>query len=408
MTSKLPSLNVKNGLLLSLAGLFIWAAPWLIYGPEIAVVEVRQADLVQSLVASGRVVSPHRIDIGVQVTAQVAAVPVSEGAQVKAGQVLLVLVSKESRAALDQALHSQAQAQIRWEQMALLQTPLAEETRVQTQLSLDNAQRQLERNALLQQQGIISMAAQEDAERAYRLAQSQQLAAQYQLRNVQVGGAERAAVHAAWWSARAAVQNAQARLAYTQVSAPVAGILIARNVEPGDVVQAGKALMVLAPVGSVQLVLQIDEKNLRFLRLKQQALASVDAFEDKRFAAEVVFINPRIDPLRGSVEVKLDVHNPPAYLREDMTVSVDMDVDRRPKALVLPMKSVHDLTSPQPWVGVVREGRVRHQLLQLGLFSGGVVQVLKGLERGEQVVASSTTVFTDQARVRPVPEVLRP
>ena len=402
MAFKLASFKYKYLLVLLFLGTLAWAAPWLVYGPEVTVVHVRQADLVQSLVASGRVMSPHRMDIGVQVTAQVAAVPVAEGEQVKAGQVLMVLVSNESRAALNQALHAQAQAQIRWQQMSQLQTPVAEEVRRQAQLNVANAKHNVERNALLFDQGFVSIAGKEDAERGLQLAESQLQTAQHQLLSVQAGGTERAAAQATWLTAQAAAQSAQARLAYTRVTAPAAGVLIARNVEPGDVVQAGKALMVLSPHGAVQIVLQIDEKNLRYLRLNQKALASADAFPDQRFDAVMAFINPSVDPLRGSVEVKLNVIHPPEYLRQDMTVSVDMEIDRRQQALLIPMTAVHGLSSMHPWVHVVRNGRVVAQALVLGLSSAGVVQILSGLQQGEQVVSPANPNLAAQARVRTV------
>lgn len=338
MAFKLSNFPYKYLVLLLLLGLVVWAMPWLIHGPQVTVVEARRADLVQSLVASGRVESPHRVEVGVQMTAQVASVLVSEGDQ------------------------------------------------------------------LLFKQGFISVAAQEDADRALQLATSQQQTAELQLKSVQAGGSERTAIQAAWMAAQDAALSAPARLSYTQVTAPVAGTLIARHVEPGDMVQAGKALLVLSPKGQVQLVLQIDEKNLRFLRLKQSALASADAYEDQRFDAEVVFINPSVDPLRGSVEVKLNVLHPPGYLREDMTVSVDMAVDRRENALLLPMSAVHDLHN-RAWVNVVRGGRVVAQPLQLGLGSGGVVQVLSGVTPGEQVIASTLPSWKPQTRVRPVVQV---
>jgi HlyD family secretion protein len=68
--------------------------------------------------------------------------------------------------------------------------------------------------------------------------------------------------------------------------------------------------MVLSPKADMQLVLQIDEKNLNLLRLNQAAWASADAYPDQKFDAELVYINPRVDPLRGSVEVKLAVPKP--------------------------------------------------------------------------------------------------
>jgi HlyD family secretion protein len=84
MAFKLSNFPYKYLVLLLLLGLVVWAMPWLIHGPQVTVVEVRRADLVQSLVASGRVESPHRVEVGVQMTAQVASVLVSEGDQVLA------------------------------------------------------------------------------------------------------------------------------------------------------------------------------------------------------------------------------------------------------------------------------------------------------------------------------------
>jgi HlyD family secretion protein len=408
MNLHFASFKYKYLLLPFIVGLLVWLAWAWWYGPEVMVVKVQRADLIRSLVASGRVINPHRVDIGVQLTAQVDSIPVNEGDQVQAGQVLMTLVSHDTRAALNQALYTQEQAQIRWQQMAWLQTPLAEQAKVQTQLQLTNAQRNVERNELLFKQGFISVAAREDADRALQLARSQQETAQHQLNSVQAGGSERAAAHAAWMSAQAAARNAQARLAFTQVKAPVSGTLIAREVEAGDVVQAGKILMVLSPQGQVQVVLQIDEKNLRYLRLNQKAWVSADAFADQRFDAILAFINPSVDPLRGSVEVKLDVNSPPDYLRQDMTVSVDLEIDRRDKALLMPASAVHDMASAQPWVNVVRDGRVVRQPLQLGLVSGGQVQVLVGLEQGESVVSSSAMIFKELSRVRALTEMEKP
>ena len=157
--------------------------------------------------------------------------------------------------------------------------------------------------------------------------------------------------------AHANLETAESRLGYATISAPRDGVLITRNVERGAVVQPGKALLVLAPAGEMQLVLQIDERNLGKISLGQKALASADAYPDQRFAAVVSYINPGIDISRASVEVKLTVADPPDYLRQDMTVSVDIEVAARDNTLVLPTRSVHDVLSGQPWVLGIKDGR---------------------------------------------------
>jgi HlyD family secretion protein len=203
--------------------------------------------------------------------------------------------------------------------------------------------------------------------------------------------------------ARASLVVARARLAYTTIAAPSDGVLIARDVERGDVVQPGKALMVLSPAGETQLVLQIDERNLGRLSLGQKALASADAFPAQRFAAELVYINPGVDAQRGTVEVKLRVPQPPAYLRQDMTVSVDIEIERRPAALALRTEAVHDVSTAEPWVLIVHQGRAERRPVKLGLRGEGWVELLAGPAEGERIVAASDGRVRAGQRVRAMP-----
>ncbi len=178
-------------------------------------------------------------------------------------------------------------------------------------------------------------------------------------------------------------------------------MLITRNVERGAVVQPGKALLVLAPSGETQLVLQIDERNLGKLSLGQKALASADAYPDQRFAAVVSYINPGIDITRASVEVKLTVSDPPDYLRQDMTVSVDIEVAAKDNTLVLPIRSVHDVLSGQPWVLGIKNGRAAKRPVRLGLRGNTQLEIVDGMAEGDVAIPLNAGVLTGQ-RVRAV------
>ncbi len=184
------------------------------------------------------------------------------------------------------------------------------------------------------------------------------------------------------------------------IRAPVDGTLIGRNVEAGDVVQPGKELMALAPAGETQVVVQIDEKNLSQLQIGQQALGSADAYPQQRFAAELFYINPGIDALRGSVEVKLRVRDPPDYLRQDMTASVDIEVGRRANALSIPSGAVFDAAGAQPWVLLVNHHVAVRRPVKLGLKGEGRVEVVEGLAAGDLVVAAAGSGVTPGQRVR--------
>jgi HlyD family secretion protein len=158
--------------------------------------------------------------------------------------------------------------------------------------------------------------------------------------------------------------------------------------------------MVLSPAGETQLVVQIDEKNLALLAVGQSALASADAYPNRRFAAELVYINPGVDAQSGSVQVKLRVPQPPAYLLQDMTVSVDIQVARRAQAVLVPAEAMHDDPANGAWVLRVNGGRAHRQAVQLGVRSGGVVEVLQGVQPGDRLVPAAEARVRDGSRVR--------
>ena len=379
-----------------------WLGPRLVLGPEVPVATVVQRDFVQSVVASGHVETPHRVTIGTQVVGNVQRVPVSEGQSVVAGQVLLELERSELQAAAAQADMAVAQAQARLRQLREVQAPVAEQALRQAELNRDNARAQLRRNVDLFGQGFIGQAALDDAQKALDLSEAQWRSAQSQLATARPSGSDYAVAEAALAQAGASAAAARSRLAYTTIVAPVSGTLIDREVEPGDVVQPGKALMVLSPAGATQLVVAIDEKNLQLLALGEPAEASADAYPAQRFAATLAYINPGIDAQRGSVEVKLDVPRPPAYLRQDMTVSVEIRVATRPHAVLVPSDAVYDADAARPWVLKVEGGRARRQPIRLGLHSGGMGEVLDGLKAGDLVVSTNVADVGEGSRLRPV------
>ena len=185
---------------------------------------------------------------------------------------------------------------------------------------------------------------------------------------------------------------ALSRLGYATIAAPRAGVLISRNVEQGTIAKPGDMLMVLAPDGETQIGMAIDERNLAKLALGRKATVSADAYADKRFAATVSYINPAVDITRASVEVKLTVADPPDYLRQDMTVSVDIEVARAENALVVPGSFVHETLSAKPWVLAIRDGRAVRSSVRIGLTGASQVQILEGLADGEAVLPALSTV----------------
>jgi HlyD family secretion protein len=373
-----------------------------ILGKPVEAHEAIRGDLVQTVVASGRIITPQRLSVGATVTERVARIPVSEGQKVRKGDILIELDDKDERAALEQSRASVAQAEAKVRQLRELALPAAEQTLVQAQATAVQARAQFDRMKALRERGFVVQSQLDDAQRALDIAESQLRSARLQVETNKPTGSDFALAQTALDQARANLRMAQVKLEQTVIRAPVDGVLIARNVEGGDVAQPGKDLMVLAPAGETQVDVMIDERQLSRLALGQKALGSADAFPNQRFAAELVYINPAVDPLRGSVEVKLRVPEPPAYLVQDMTASVDIEVARRADTVYVPTETVRDANGAKPWVLAIRGFRAVRQPVKLGLRGDGRIEILDGAEAGDRLIPATNALVKAGQRVRAV------
>ena len=186
-------------------------------------------------------------------------------------------------------------------------------------------------------------------------------------------------------------------MAQLALLAPTDARVLLRAVEPGQIVQPGKALLSLALAGPTQLVAQVDERFLDQLQTGQSATVVADAFAAQRFAARVLSIAPAVDAQRGAIEVKFVLEGgAPTYLREDMTLSVEVETARRDNALVLPLA----LLRAQDTVLVLQDGRAQLRKLRLGLRTLDAVEVLDGLAAGEVVLQGSALQPGQRVRTR--------
>lgn len=383
-----------------LAGALVGGWAWW-RGPQVEVLEMQRAPLVRTLQFSARVATLSRVDVGSTLTGRVARVMVREGAQVNAGDVLVELESDELRAALAQAGAAQQQAQAALRGRRGSGRTTAQAALAQADATQRAAAAALSRADQLVAQGFYSAAQLDDARRAAAVAQAQASSARAQVQASQDAGTDVAQAQAQLDVARAAVGAAQARLAQTRLLAPADARVLHRAVEPGQIVQPGKALLSLALAGPTQLVAQVDERFLDQLRPEQNAAVVADAFPGQRFAARVLSLAPAVDAQRGAIEVKFELTGtPPAFLREDMTLSVEVETGRRDAALVLPQSALRPPlagtanTAEQSAqnvrdVWMIQSGRLQLRSVHLGLNTLGAVEVLDGLTEGEQVLLRS-------------------
>jgi HlyD family secretion protein len=386
-----------------MAALLVLSLGWTVWrAPRVDSVSVASAPLVRSVQFSARLSTLSRVEVGSAITARVESVAVREGAMVRAGQALVTLESTEVRAALAQSQATVEQARSRLEGLRLSGRTQAAASVQQSEATWTLALADLARVRQLVSQGFVSGARVDEAERSLSVAEAQRRAAFAQAQALEDSGTEIAQAQAALDVARAAAATAKARVDLTVIRAPADAQVLSRTVETGQVVQPGRVLLALAVAGPTLLKAQADERFLSDLQPGQSAHVVADAFTGQPFMAEVQSIAPLVDAQRGAVEVTLAVRPPmPTFLRQDMTLSVQVETARKSQALVLPLAVLRGPvreTAATAWV--LHEGRVQERGLRLGLRNLESVEVLEGLSTGETVVVGEGVRPGERARAR--------
>ncbi|MFA9410736.1 MAG: efflux RND transporter periplasmic adaptor subunit [Deltaproteobacteria bacterium] len=355
-------------------------------GPRVdAITPVRQP-MVQTIVTSGRVVQRRQSKLGAMIPGTVAEVGVEDGDRVEAEALLVRLADEDALANLAEAEASVSEAEARLARVQGVGRRMAEQALRLATIEARQAEVEFQRQQALAGTGAVSELSFERARRDRDQARSRRISASLEVAAAAPKGSDVAVSAAALSRAQARLTAAQVAVEQTRIRAPLPGVVLKRHVEPGEVVQPGDAIVTFAGDGPLQVRIQPDESNLALLRLGQHALVSSEAFPEQRLGASISRIAPSVDPVRGTVEVDLDIEDE-TDLRPDMTMTVEIEVGRTSSALVVPSWAIRDLGSDRPWVMIAKEGEARRRDVELGLEGDDVVEVVSGLSTDDRVLS---------------------
>ncbi len=199
-------------------------------------------------------------------------------------------------------------------------------------------------------------------------------------------------------NAGVALREGQLRLSYADIRAPLAGVVMRRSVERGDLVRSNDVVFVVADLEPLQARIRVPEKRMSQVHPGQEARITVDSAPGRVFAAMVRMISPGVDPASGTVKVTLDV-DPDGALRPGMFATVRIVTDSQNDALIVPKKALV-LETDEDDVFVVRDGKAERVRVELGYTDGDRVQILAGLQQGDQVITVGHEGLKDNAAVR--------
>jgi len=324
----------------------------------------------------GTVRARNTASVSSRIMAYVRDVRVNQGDMVRAGQVLVTLDSKDLDTVQRQATEAQREAQ-------------SAEAEVESAIRAANAQRELAQVTFDRMKGLFekkSISNQEfdEAQAKLRLAQAQ----------LEMAEAKRKQLEARIAQAGEQVQSAGIQQGYAQITAPFAGVVSEKRVEPGNLATPGAPLLLIEQTGSYRLEVPLDESLLPSVKRGAAVEVRLEAL-DKTVRATVSEIVPAVDAVTRTVTVKLDLPGV-ANLRSGMSGRASFGAGAA-RVAVVPATAVRSEGSLQ-MAFVVDGGVARTRMVTLGERRGDVVQVLSGLKEGEEVVNPIPSDIRDGAR----------
>lgn len=200
--------------------------------------------------------------------------------------------------------------------------------------------------------------------------------------------------------AEARVQRRRVEIEQKAIRAPFDGVLGARLVSPGDRVDHEIDLVQIDAIERLRLVFTLPEIAVGLVRIGYPLEVGVAPYPGETFRGEIYFVAPTVDPQNRRLVVKAIVPNPDHRLRPGLFADIRAEVAEHPNALVIPESSVaYDARGPFVW-RVDADGAAERAGIEMGIRTGGRVEVLSGLAEGDRIVAAGTHKVMAGAKVQ--------
>lgn len=195
------------------------------------------------------------------------------------------------------------------------------------------------------------------------------------------------------------LERAKLNLEYTSIQAPFTGTITKRSIEIGDMVKLSQSVFEVADFRTLLAKIYVPEKEIRKITDKQSATITSEVFPDRSFYGKVRMISPIVDSQSGTVKVTVEINNPSALLQPGMFISVTIITEVHPRSMVIPKKALV-LESQQDMVFTNNNGLAKRRTISIGLRDNLQLEILSGLEPGEDVITVGQDGLRDGSPVR--------
>lgn len=367
---------------------------------------------------TGQIEAGDEVKIVSKISGRVKEVNFEVGDYVKKGEPLIILETEELYDQLSQAEAGLAQAKAALasakanlaanESGALpQQLEQAETAFEQAEANYLNTKADYERMKALYEADAISKQAFDSMELKYKVAKSQYESAKEQLRltkerlpkNIEALRAQVAQTQAQVAQAQAQVELIKTNIKNSVIRAPISGIISSKQINPGEMCQAGAMLGSIVNVDKVKLVIDVPEDDINKIKDGQEATVNIDALGDEgKIKGKISTISPASGPSR-LFKVKIEIENKDHRLKPGMFASVNVVRGIKENVITVPKDAVL-IRKHGNVVYVVNEGKAEERLVKIGVTNGDKVEITEGLKEGETVVVSGQNMLMEGSSVK--------
>jgi HlyD family secretion protein len=368
-------------------------------------VEAAKRDTIHSYVTAEAILYPlKQANIMPKISAPVARFFVQRGDHVREGQLLALLEDRDLVAAAQESKQMYEQAQATYENTSAV-TITDDLTKSKADVeaareSHDAAQRVYENRVSLFRQGALAQKLVDDAKVALVTAQSQYDTAQQHLKSLQtVGHTEQLkSAEAQVAASKAHYESSQAQASYAEVRSPMNGVISDRPVNVGEMANSGSALLSIVDLSRVVARASIPVQEASLLTVGKPATISSGT---QQVAGKVSVVSPAVDPNTTTVQVWVEAQNSGEHLKLGSTVRISMDAGELPNAIIVPASAL--LSSDEGGDKVMVAGsdnRAHEHAVKVGVRSGDDVQIVSGVNPGDQVITQGALGLDDKAKIQ--------
>jgi len=408
--------DVRNANIVALAGVF---AALLLAGcgkggetketaeaeaPTPVTVEPAVRGAIDHVITADAVLYPiNQANVIPKLSAPVRRILVNRGDHVRVGQLLAELETADLRAAAEETKHQYEQTQAA--SQTLTGATVAEdrakaESDVKSaKQALDTAQKLYDNRAALQREGALAQKLVDDAKVALVQAQSQFEVAQRHLQGLnQVS--QREAIRgseAQVAAAKAHYDSALVQASYGQIRSPISGVISDRSIYPGEIAASGSPLVSIVDISQLVARANVPVKDATAISVGRPARITGPEGD---LAGKVTVVSPAVDPSTTTVEVWVQIPNPGEKLKPGGTVRVSIIAATIQNTIMVPSAALLNSDEGGQKVMVIDKDSVAHeQKVVPGVRQGERVQIVTGLQEGQQVVTSGGLGLEDKAKV---------